>query len=510
MCGSDNLKLSWTNTPAPRTLRCVSLCPNYGPRLVLSVLEAMREASAAASWETHACVRIQSAIRMWLQRTVYLMVRSSIIHIQRFYRGYRARKRLAVQLVEAEKAYCQAIFDYYSTRIQACFRGYYCRQHISNYYAMKRYVIKVVQESDRVQCMAESVQVELKAQYRIEADEADAAAYRCATERAHHLLSTTTIPGVYGTVRCASGSPKSTMENGTLTAIWNTSVEDDIKANNSRLIRSVVQQRQQKPSNISGALSLSKTKCASNGIPRFIHNKDQERDNKSRKGLKFPALTGPCVCPTNSEAHATTVKSDANEERAARAHYYRQCFKPSTRAQVMSCSYEREDTHPPDRPLMPPQNLPSSQLASSLAKSVFRNAENGQSLLKKGDAARTHLTKYSDSFDDETENKLYLLTARSPLAPQNAVSSHNRKFRVPAHSCFRDIDKQTDNSRDVGVGGTDLYIPNKPIYDTEKETLRRIVDMKVIHRLHRGVPFKVSTVVSNETKTSALWKSHTC
>ncbi|EKF29082.1 hypothetical protein MOQ_007150 [Trypanosoma cruzi marinkellei] len=197
------------------------------PQLVASLMEAMAHASSLQHVELSAAITIQSFYRMWRDRRSYRVLRSAVVCLQRMYRGHMHRKRVAELREEAEASHERAVYEYYATRIQACFRGYYVRCRINDFYAKKFYIEHTVSVSSHVQEMANKM-LQDRLQEELERRRSkQEQAYKEATEKLHHLISTTCVSGIYRrpVIPCST------------VTVYGTSVENDIRNNSGAALR---------------------------------------------------------------------------------------------------------------------------------------------------------------------------------------------------------------------------------------------------------------------------------
>ncbi|RNF14269.1 putative spermatogenesis-associated protein 17-like [Trypanosoma conorhini] len=197
------------------------------PQLVAALMEAIAQANSVRQEELVAAVKIQSAYRMWREFRTYRVVRKAVVCVQRMYRGHMQRKRVMKRREEAEESHERAVYEYYATRIQACFRGYYVRCHVDNFFARKLYIEETLRVSSEVREMATQLhhaQVERDAEARLTLQKQS---YKEATEKLHHLVSTVSVSGVYRRPMV----PCSTM------SVYGSSVEGDIRHNSEAALR---------------------------------------------------------------------------------------------------------------------------------------------------------------------------------------------------------------------------------------------------------------------------------
>jgi hypothetical protein len=184
-----------------------------------SAFAAINVATERAASENDAATKIQSVARMRSRRLAYLAVRQAIVDIQRIYRAFVARKRVLNSRLEQQKQFNNAVFHHYATVIQATYRGFYVRRHVSDFFARLKYLRKVVDASENVrkesQAKFEAAQKRLVEDVQRQRQNE----YKAAATSVHHLLSTASVSGVYRPALSTTG----------VTTVFGTSVEDDIR-----------------------------------------------------------------------------------------------------------------------------------------------------------------------------------------------------------------------------------------------------------------------------------------
>ncbi|CBH18042.1 IQ calmodulin-binding motif containing protein, putative [Trypanosoma equiperdum] len=195
-------------------------------RLVSSVMDAFVGASERQFKEIDAACKIQSLYRMWRERCAYRRIRNAALNVQRLYRGHLDRRRVLETRALNAALHEGSVYEYYASLIQACFRGYYVRRYVDNFYARRSYVQMTVKASDAVR---EAAEVQLKEQQEREAAEKIRRRdlrYKRATEKLHYITSTLNCGGIY----------KRPTDISSATTIYGTCVEDDIR-NGSKAVR---------------------------------------------------------------------------------------------------------------------------------------------------------------------------------------------------------------------------------------------------------------------------------
>ncbi|KEG09439.1 putative spermatogenesis-associated protein 17-like [Trypanosoma grayi] len=197
------------------------------PQLVTSIIEGLARASALQASETDAALKVQAAYRMWRDRRSYQQKKSAVVCMQRMYRGHMQRKRVMGLREIADLSHERAVYEYYAARIQACFRGFYVRRYVDNFYARKRYIERTMKVSADVRDMGAQMLEEQILQATVTRLSHKDESYREATEKLHHMLSTVSVSGVY----------RHPVEPTAAETIYGTKVEDDIRRHTAAVRR---------------------------------------------------------------------------------------------------------------------------------------------------------------------------------------------------------------------------------------------------------------------------------
>lgn len=198
-----------------------------GPLLVSSLMEAIAHASLMRPKEIDAALKIQSAYRMWRHRRVYRTVRNAVVHMQRIYRGHMQREYVKELRKRAELSFERAVYDYYATCIQACFRGYRVRRSVDDFYARRRYIQMTVDASSKVREMAAQMMEERSQSMMEKHQRQQEQLYKRATAKLNHMTSTASVSGIY----------RRPMELTSTQTVYGTNVENDIRRNARELRR---------------------------------------------------------------------------------------------------------------------------------------------------------------------------------------------------------------------------------------------------------------------------------
>ncbi|KAG8346830.1 IQ calmodulin binding motif [Trypanosoma vivax] len=206
------------------------------PVIVSNVMEALVSASTLQFLEISSAIKIQSCFRMFCERRAFLSCVKSIILIQRVFRGYLARN--FVERLKG-KMFCDyeaSVYEYYASRIQACFRGYYVRCYVDNFYARRSYVKQTLKASNEVRMVAaEHLRLQKESDFVHQVD-SQYHRYRAATEKLRFLTSTISCDSVY----------RRPCDVSSAVTVYGTHVENDIRYNSTIADRRELEQSIQK------------------------------------------------------------------------------------------------------------------------------------------------------------------------------------------------------------------------------------------------------------------------
>mmetsp|Transcript_103405 Transcript_103405/g.175022 ORF Transcript_103405/g.175022 Transcript_103405/m.175022 type:complete len:335 (-) Transcript_103405:715-1719(-) len=166
-------------------------------QLMASLFQATVLAESAREEETRAACTIQAAARMVQHRWDYLLTKVAVIKIQKIYRGYCCRLLTLDKRIEREKQRQQMFYTHFAILIQKTWRGFFSRKWKSNFYEMKAYLAEVVARSNEVRNISEEYRQEVSKEEEKRQREALIQKFDTVTKSLHHLVSTSTIPGVF-------------------------------------------------------------------------------------------------------------------------------------------------------------------------------------------------------------------------------------------------------------------------------------------------------------------------
>ena len=170
--------------------------------------------------ECEAATRIQAAARMRRCRVRFQHVRKCVVDVQRVFRAFLGRRRFFDIAINAAEVSRRSTFDHFATVVQARFRGYYSRKWRSDFYAQRKYLHDVTQQSERVRQAALAAQEEQRNLDAARAADEQRAAFQQAAGGMHHLLSTAVRSGILRPVGANHGH----------TTVFGSNVEDELRA----------------------------------------------------------------------------------------------------------------------------------------------------------------------------------------------------------------------------------------------------------------------------------------
>uniref|UniRef100_A0A8C5M6L0 Spermatosis associated 17 n=1 Tax=Leptobrachium leishanense TaxID=445787 RepID=A0A8C5M6L0_9ANUR len=147
--------------------------------------------------EYQAAVVIQSAFRGCRVRAYMRYLNSMMTVIQKWWRGYLARKYFRDQVKTAHFIMKMNFYNEMAVRIQKRWRGYYGRKYVHNYYAWKKYLEAVAIKGHIVRKeLDEYADMLAKEKVKKELELAEERKnYRA--RKMHYLLSTEQVAGIY-------------------------------------------------------------------------------------------------------------------------------------------------------------------------------------------------------------------------------------------------------------------------------------------------------------------------
>ncbi|CUG75357.1 IQ calmodulin-binding protein, putative [Bodo saltans] len=199
-------------------LRAFSTAHNGCVENLLATISAANDPHQR-SLEENAATTIQSAARMLAQKKCFRYVSKCIVNIQRCFRGYRDRKKALRERIAQQKAFNLAVFHHFATLIQSRFRGFILRKRHCDFYARKKYIEAVVERNEAVRVDSNAAFLVQQAEKERSTHEEQRNAFVNATKSLHHLLSTSSVSGVFRPPLSVEGAK----------TVFGTNIEDDLR-----------------------------------------------------------------------------------------------------------------------------------------------------------------------------------------------------------------------------------------------------------------------------------------
>jgi len=169
------------------------------------LLLSMDSAEASRIAEIRAVERIQSIWRGFIWRKELNNMVLAALMVQKWFKGYKDRIGLVQRKRERDRTERLAFFNAVATSVQRRFRGFWSRKHLHNFYARKAYLAQVMVATNRAKVEMEE---EGRAQMQEEAKRRETAEkdrFEKTVGSLHHLLSTSSVRGIYRSQYMADG-----------------------------------------------------------------------------------------------------------------------------------------------------------------------------------------------------------------------------------------------------------------------------------------------------------------
>lgn len=168
------------------------------PKGTMSALfQRMRDTEAKRGIEIRMAIRIQRWIRGWVTRKYLKILNQRSLEMQRLWRGYRDRRRVAKMRKELHEERNRIYHDYMATKIQKIYRGWYSRKHFSDFYKRKTYIRSVLEKSTKMMKELDEKEAQNFYELKLQKEREMAEKFASLTANMHHLISTKTQPGVF-------------------------------------------------------------------------------------------------------------------------------------------------------------------------------------------------------------------------------------------------------------------------------------------------------------------------
>ena len=180
-----------------------------------------RKAEERRELETHAATVIESAVRGFLIRRRLLRFTRVVVTIQRYWRGYLGRLKAKGAREVRDKRERTQYFNDQATTIQRHWRGFWSRKNLFDFYARKAYLRSLHQTNKAIRIELYREAERAAESQRQLSDDAARKIFDDRVGKLHHLVSTTSQPGIFA-------SPYQ-MATGTVPIVAGKTVEQHLK-----------------------------------------------------------------------------------------------------------------------------------------------------------------------------------------------------------------------------------------------------------------------------------------
>lgn len=193
----------------------------HAQSVISAYFELSRKAEENRERETKAAVLIESAARGFLIRRRLLHFTKVIITIQRYWRGYIGRLKAKAAGEVRDQKRREAYFNAKATVIQRHWRGFWSRKNLFDFYVRKAYLRSLHLTNKAVRSELNEEAKRAAEEQRQIADETARKTFDERISKLHHLVSTTSQPGIFA-------SPYQ-MATGTIPVVAGKTVEHHLK-----------------------------------------------------------------------------------------------------------------------------------------------------------------------------------------------------------------------------------------------------------------------------------------
>ena len=167
--------------------------------MIQSYFDSLNEKEKFKYIELKAAIVFQKYARRLICRKRFLLLKTQALEVQKALRGYLARANHQKDVEEQNDNLMKQFFEYHISIIIKHWLGYKCRKNVMDYHANRKW-LEVTRKKNEETLIELKEQV-AKRQYEIdrENEENQRRNFVNIAKNLHHLVSTTTIPGVYNT-----------------------------------------------------------------------------------------------------------------------------------------------------------------------------------------------------------------------------------------------------------------------------------------------------------------------
>ena len=167
--------------------------------MIQSYFDSLNEKEKFKYIELKAAIVFQKYARRLICRKRFLLLKTQALEVQKALRGYLARANHQKDVEEQNDNLMKQFFEYHISIIIKHWLGYKCRKNVMDYHANRKWL--EVTRTKNEETLIELKEQAAKRQYELDRqnEENQRRNFVNIAKNLHHLVSTTTIPGVYNT-----------------------------------------------------------------------------------------------------------------------------------------------------------------------------------------------------------------------------------------------------------------------------------------------------------------------
>ena len=167
--------------------------------MIQSYFDSLNEKEKFKYIELKAAIVFQKYARRLICRKRFLLLKTQALEVQKALRGYLARANHQKDVEEQNDNLMKQFFEYHISIIIKHWLGYKCRKNVMDYHANRKW-LEVTRKKNE-ETLIELKEQAAKRQYELDRqnEENQRRNFVNIAKNLHHLVSTTTIPGVYNT-----------------------------------------------------------------------------------------------------------------------------------------------------------------------------------------------------------------------------------------------------------------------------------------------------------------------
>ena len=179
--------------------------------IVEEYYELTKETEKHRFKELEAAIRIQAYFRMYIKRTLYKEMKSSVRKIKRAWKCHQTRKQYWKKIDEELMLRRREFYSAAVINIQRVYRGYYFRKYTHDFYARMHYLDHLRSKNQEMRESMNKYYDALKAEQARQQEDYARLEFNKLASSLHHLTSTKAIPGVYRHLEQVSDFGKSSI-----------------------------------------------------------------------------------------------------------------------------------------------------------------------------------------------------------------------------------------------------------------------------------------------------------